>query len=244
MCTGLTERSHPPMSTRTDLHADFRAAYCAHYRCRDEKFERKVFRRALPFHAKLLSLFLGGATHPRSQQDLELIRSLGEAGSLDEFNQALDEVWSLHQLDRDPARRYLGLRISTKRLQRVFAPVASKVQRARVPEPETVPMPEVRRTPVAVPSEGRGEEVRYRAPEVAAQRLRRAIRVHAAITAGREVEDVLMAEQMSRRELDEILAEFGRLRAELAWLQSYLRERDELEGLRRGLRRSPAMTLA
>lgn len=176
--------------------------------------------------------------HPRFQHDVEILRSVGEASDLDGLNRALDEMWSLNEMNRDWLRGVLRLRLSTVRIQSVFGPLLSQVVRP-------APAVEVRRTVAEIATQTRGgEEGRYRPAEVAAQRLRRVLRIHAAVTLGREIEDVLMEERITRRELDDLVQEFGRLRAEVGWLQTYLREREELEALRSQFQRGHAVTVA
>lgn len=217
---------------------DLRSAFCARYRCPETSFERKAFRKGLPLHAKLLCAFLGGMDHPRFQHDIEILRNVGEASDLDSLNRALDEMWSLNEMNRDWLRGVLRLRLSTERIQSVFGPLLSRVV-------QPTPALEVRRTVSEIATQGRGgEESRYRPAEVAAQRLRRALRIHAAVTMGRDIEDALLEERITRRELDDLVQEFGRLRAEVGWLQTYLREREELEGLRHQFQRGHAVTVA
>ena len=217
---------------------DLRSAFCARYRCSPENFERKAFRKGLPFHATMLCSLLGGRNHARFQNDLEILRTIGEASDLDQLNRALDEMWSLNEMNRDWFRKLLRLRLSTERIQSVFGPLLSQVTQPAAPV-------EVRRTVSEIVVQARGaDEARYRPAEVAAQRLRRVLRIHSAITMGRDLDDVLSEERITRRELDDLLQEFGRLRAEVGWLQTYFREQEELDGLRGQFQRGQVMTVA
>jgi hypothetical protein len=201
-------------------HPDFRSAFCARYRCQPESFERKVFWIGLHRRAAVPVFFGGGSRHHRFHQDLEVIRSIGESGTLDELNRCLDELWSMQELDRDLLRRYMGFRVSTAKLQRIFLPLVPWVKAP--PEPEWTS-----RAPVPVPS-----VARVQPGEGSAQRLRRGMRIHGAVTTGRPLEEVLAEEQVTLRELGEILSEFAQMRPEIGWLQGYLREREELDRLR------------
>ena len=141
-------------------------------------------------------------------------------------------------MNRDWFRKLLRLRLSTERIQSVFGPLLSEVTQPAAPV-------EVRRTVSEIVVQARGaDEARYRPAEVAAQRLRRVLRIHSAITMGRDMDDVLNEERITRRELDDLLQEFGRLRAEVGWLQTYVREQEELDGLRGQFQRGQVMTVA
>jgi hypothetical protein len=211
------------MKDTQNTYPDLLHAFCARYRCSPEDFLKKAFWKGLPFHAWLLAPLVGGIRHPRYQHDLEVLRNIGEAGTLDDLNRALDELWSLQELNRDWFSRLLRLQSSTVRLSALFGPLIEMVQ------------------PVSLPVGGSAEsalsqttllDVRHRSSEFAPQRLRRALRIHGAVTGGQEIDKVLTQEQISRRELEELLAEFAMLRAEVGWLQSYLRDRKELEQIR------------
>ncbi len=208
------------MNHPQNTYPDLRHAFCARYRCSPEDFVPKAFWKGLPFHAWPLSLFCGGIRHPRYQHDLEVLRSIGEAVSLDDLNRCLDELWSLQELNRDWISRLLGLQSSTARLSTLLAPLIEQVE----PAPSATCV--LRESGTAHTAT---LEVRHRSSEFAPQRLRRALRIHGAVTGGQEIDKVLTQEQISRRELEELLAEFAMLRAEVGWLQSYLRERQELE---------------
>lgn len=151
---------------------------------------------------------------------MEALKTIGEASSLDDLNRALDELWSLQELNRDWFSSLLRLRSSTVRLSALFTPLLEVVEPA-VTTTEGVTE--------AAPVGPAVLDARHRSSEFAPQRLRRALRIHGAVTGGQEIEKVLTQEQISRRELEELLAEFAMLRAEVGWLQSYLRERRELE---------------
>ncbi len=208
------------MKHTQNTYPDLQHAFCARYRCSPDAFVRKAFWKGLPFHAWLLAPFVGGIQHPRYQHDVEVLKTIGEASSLDDLNRALDELWSLQELNRDWFSSLLRLRSSTVRLSVLFTPLLDGV--------ETV----VPAIPTATEAAAVGPavlDVRHRSSEFAPQRLRRALRIHGAVTGGQEIDKVLTQEQISRRELEELLAEFALLRAEVGWLQSYLRERRELE---------------
>lgn len=216
---------------------DLRSAFCSRFRCTPDAFVRKAFWKGLPLRVKILTVIFGGMSHPRFQHDLEMIRTAGDATSMDDINRVFDEMWSLHEMNRDRLRHWLGLRPSTERLQTVFSPLIQRVRAVRS-EWEEQPVTKSLLTPV------RGDEGRSRSGDVAVHRMRRAIRIHAAVAHGRDLELILMEERLSRRELDELVGEFARLRPELKWLQGYLREMDELEELRRHARRTAALTVA
>ena len=126
----------------------------------------------------------------------------------------------MQELNRDWFSGLLRLRSSTVRLSALFAPLIEVVEAVA----QTIPTGAEAATvgPAVL-------DVRHRSSEFAPQRLRRALRIHGAVTGGQEIDKVLTQEQISRRELEELLAEFAMLRAEVGWLQSYLRERRELE---------------
>ena len=208
------------MKHTQNTYPDLQRAFCARYRCSPDAFVRKAFWKGLPFHAWLLAPFVGGIQHPRYQHDVEVLKTIGEASSLDDLNRALDELWSLQELNRDWFSGLLRLRSSTVRLSALFTPLLEVV------EPSVAPTEAVTEVGTVGPAV---LDVRHRSSEFAPQRLRRALRIHGAVTGGQEIDKVLTQEQISRRELEELLAEFAMLRAEVGWLQSYLNERRELE---------------
>jgi len=222
------------MKHTQNTYPDLQRAFCARYRCSPDAFVRKAFWKGLPFHAWLLAPIIGGIEHPRYQHDVEVLKTIGEASSLDDLNRALDELWSLQELNRDWISRLLGLRSSTARLSTLLVPLIEKVEAA----PMADCLPRDPGTAPTVQLDGR-----HRSSEFAPQRLRRALRIHGAVTGGQEIDKVLTQEQISRRELEELLAEFALLRAEVGWLQSYLRERQELEerrSMKQGLQSASA----
>lgn len=208
------------MKHTQNTYPDLQRAFCARYRCSPDAFVRKAFWKGLPLHAWLLAPFVGGILHPRYQHDVEVLKTIGEASSLDDLNRALDELWSLQELNRDWFSSLLRLRSSTVRLSALFTPLLEVVEPA---------VAAIEAVTEAAPVGPAVLDVRHRSSEFAPQRLRRALRIHGAVTGGQEIDKVLTQEQISRRELEELLAEFAMLRAEVGWLQSYLRERRELE---------------
>lgn len=216
------------MKNLTQEFPDLRAVFCARYRCGEAQFVRKAFFKALPWHAWLLWPFLGGFCHRRYQHDVEAIRTIGEARSVDDLNRALDELYSLHEMERDWVKRLLGLKVDSGRLMRLFEPLVGQVAVSREALAGAVGGSD---TTTAL----RREVTGTRSGEVAAQRLRRAMRIHGAVTGGRQMDDILAGEQITHRELEELLEEFAKLRSELGWLKGYLREREELERMRHGV---------
>lgn len=211
------------MKHTQNTYPDLQHAFCARYRCSPDEFVRKAFWKGLPFHAWLLAPIVGGMRHPRYQHDMEVLKTIGEASSLDDLNRALDELWSLQELNRHWFSSLLRLQLSTVRLSALFAPLLDLV----------VPVaPDVGGFAGVPVRPGTMAEVKHRSAEFAPQRLRRALRIHGAVTGGQDIDTVLTRERISRRELDELLAEFALLRAEVGWLQSYLRDRKELEQIR------------
>lgn len=211
------------MKHTQNTYPDLQRAFCARYRCTPDAFVRKAFWKAIPFHAWLLAPLVGGMRHPRYQHDIEVLKTIGEASTLDDLNRALDELWSLQELNRDWFSSLLRLRSSTIRLSALFTPLLDVVVPVVAPLPASVDAANAGQTVL---------EVRHRSSEFAPQRLRRALRIHGAVTGGQEIDKVLSQEQISRRELEALVSEFALLRAEVGWLQSYLREREELEELR------------
>jgi hypothetical protein len=211
------------MKHTQNTYPDLQHAFCARYRCSPDAFVKRAFKKGLPFHAWLLSPLLGGIRHPRYQHDLEALRSIGEAETMDDLNRALDELWSLQELNRDWISHLLGLQSSTVRLSAIFTPLIELV------EPTTTPMPA---STESMTLQTVTLDVRHRSTEFAPQRLRRVLRIHGAVTGGHDIDKILVQERISRRELEELLAEFAMLRAEVRWLQSYLRDRQELEKIR------------
>lgn len=205
-------------------HPNFKSAYCEQHRCAPDSFERHVFYRAIPPLRLPLLPFCKGAGHPRFIHDLEAIRAIGEARTSQEFVRVIEELGSMHSLDRDPVRIHLGLRISPSRLDALFAPLLALL----APPPEVVlPAPKSPEDGTETDSTGfpRGTETTVYA-------MRRCLRIHNSLTRGEDLMEVLRRERISRPELEDALDRLAIFRVELGWLRQYLDDQDELQDFR------------
>jgi hypothetical protein len=208
---------------------NLRDAFCAHYRCKPEAYVRKVFGKSLSLRSKLLVMLVGGSGDPRFAHDLEVIQSLAMCTGYDELNHSLDELVGMQHMDRSRLRQWLGVRADAGRLRMLLEPLIGNVRRR---PREELPASSLR----IEPDSGSMSAIPSRSVESGTQRMRQIMRIHAAIVVGVPPEDAMAKEMLRFADLEMFLTEFARLRPEMAWLLSYLREREELKRLRERLR--------
>lgn len=204
-------------------------AFCARYRCKPEAFVRKAFNKSLSFRSRLLVMLVGGSGDERFAHDLEVIQSLASCAGYDDLNHSLDELVGMQHMDRSRLRQWFGVRADAGRLRMILEPLVGSVRRQ--PNAEVAPT-NLRMEPDSVPAAG----VPALNVESGSQRMRQIMRIHAAIVVGVPPEDAMAKEMLRFADLERFLAEFSRLRPEMAWLLGYLREREELKRLRERLR--------
>jgi len=126
-------------------------ALCRRYGWRPEDFERRLFRKSLCLHARILMPFLGWFRSHTFNADWSLVESMGSARTVGEVEDRLAEFHDLNLIDRSRRRRWFRLRISSVRMREVVVPVLKSI----VPLPAS-PAPAPSATAAVLPStEGR-----------------------------------------------------------------------------------------
>lgn len=105
--------------------------YCARHRIAADRFARRALRRALPLQGQLLYPLLcmiPGFFDP----DLEFIRDIGRARTLRHF--AVDAAdFKIHPDNARFSRRWLKLRVSSRKLRRHLAAALAECDTAPTP---------------------------------------------------------------------------------------------------------------
>lgn len=116
--------------------SDVRMAFCHRYRCRPEEFERKLFRKSLRLHARLLMPFLGWFRPHTFNADWSLVETVGRSRNANEVEDRLSEFRDWNLIDRSRRRRWIGLRISPSRMRSVVRPLLKSLDPAPKPVPD------------------------------------------------------------------------------------------------------------
>lgn len=204
-----------------------REAFCAVYRCRPEKFEKKVFWKGIYRHAWLPAHWMWWVERDFFADDLGAISSIGDARSEPELQRGIDDLENLALVERSIRRGTLKIRVSGTRLVRLLQPLVPLLK--PLPSQSEISPPAGTTVPAA-PEPARPEP----APraEGMAITLRKLKRLHADIVAGRALELALADGGLDRDRVEAQLAEHSAGRPELAWLREYLAAQRELAQLR------------
>jgi hypothetical protein len=208
---------------------NLREAFCQSRRCRPEKFAKKVFWRTLNRAALIPAILGGGARSEGYRKDLETIEAVGDARSVEEFERALEEFFTLNQLERDFWRGTIGMRVSGVRLARLFRPLAKGLR------PPVVP-PAASSAPTANGSSSDGAPASPQPVQQSAELdlvvLRKLRRVHEYVVGGALLNVAMREAGLEASRLEALLETYSVGRPELTWLQGYLLQLRELEQLR------------
>ena len=99
--------------------ANFKAAFCARFRCRPEAFETRLLRECLPPYARPLALLVRLRDPDFFDYDRKFLRSLGPLRSTEELELYAEVLRENAPLRIGFLRETLHLRISTRRLRRL-----------------------------------------------------------------------------------------------------------------------------
>lgn len=215
-------------ANETPQFDNIRDAFCAVYKCRPEAFERKVFWHGVLRHAWLPAKWIWLTERSFFNDDLGMIRTMGDAHSEPELQRAVDDLENLRLVERSIRRGALGIRVSGKRvltqllpLVPLLKPQSSHTAALRNPEPAALP------AAAAVPVAPAGPRV-----EGSALTVRRLKRLHADVVAGRDWKLAVADSGLEEGSVGELLKQNSSGRPELAWLQGYLADQRELARLR------------
>jgi len=107
----------------------FRADFCAHFKCRDEVFEEKLFWRCLAPHARPLAFVLELTTPSFFLGELEVLRSAGEATDLEDIIAEANKLHDTQHLRVGFIRGVLQVRLSGRRMVKVAEGIWGKPRR-------------------------------------------------------------------------------------------------------------------
>lgn len=205
---------------------NFKEAYCAAYRCSQEKFDHQVFwkcvyRRALP-----LVVVIWAVERRVFQPDLEVIRALGAAGSDIELQSVMGEFDNRCMVERSIRRTVFRMRVSGARLMPLFRDLLPLI---RPLSPSTVAAGPGK-SPPGAPAKDDQENRDVR--ENTGMMVRRLKRFHSDIVGGRPISEALAELGVDLGEAATLLGRHRAGRPELGWLHDHLAERGQLDWLR------------
>ena len=102
------------------MRQSFKSLYCQHYACALEDYDRRLFRSCLHRHALPFASILRRFRPAFFREDLDFIRDVGAASSRSEVICELNRFYGRNMRDRNWMRRLFGLRLSGKRVLRIY----------------------------------------------------------------------------------------------------------------------------
>lgn len=225
--------------------ADFFEAFCHHFDCRPDDYERTVFFMAIPPVRRPFVFPLYHLAPDRFDLDHDIIEELGKTRTRDEFSGILDEFHNAMRVERSRLKRFLGMRIQGSRLMDIreeldhlIAPAESRRKLAR----GDAPVPAARPTAVvARPTEGPGSadeiasrpagvtKAAYAPSESRSVTLRKVKQASAAIMEGRAVKQVLDSAGLTEEQFLELLAADSAGNPSFRWLREQLLQERRLK---------------
>ena len=176
-------------ATSSPLFPNVRDAFCQHFRCAPEQFDRKVFFRTLHPFRGLLALPIWWFNRQIFAVDLDLVQAFGQSRSKEEGSTLLQEFHNSNKIEGSFRRGLLKIRVSGTRviqLRDKLEPLIQAADRANLPVEATL-----RAGNSALASHG-----------VSAVVLRKLRHIHAAITQGTPVAEAAAASQPPSRKID------------------------------------------
>ena len=116
------------MQSRMIWAKNFRDSFFERFACPSEKFEKRVFWRALYRCSLPLAVLVYVLYRRYFDMDFQVIRQLGVAISADEFYSELDSYRSEYRMQRGFLRNTLRVRVSGKRLMRILEETTLEVR--------------------------------------------------------------------------------------------------------------------
>lgn len=101
----------------------FRQAFCRHFHCAPESFERRLLTRCLPPLARVLVVFWLAAKPASFAREIALLSRLGAARDPAILRPELDGYAYENERDKPFRVEVLGLRLSRRRCLRIFRQV-------------------------------------------------------------------------------------------------------------------------
>jgi hypothetical protein len=98
----------------------FKTLYCEQHACSEEDYDQHVFRRCLNLHAVPVANMLSQWAPAFFREDFDFVREVGFVTTRGELICELNRFYGRNLRDRNWFRRELGLRISGKRVLRLY----------------------------------------------------------------------------------------------------------------------------
>jgi hypothetical protein len=94
----------------------FKEAFCTQFDCSPQSYERAMFFKCLPWHAKPIALLLYPLKSKMVRGGLHLIQHVGQATSLREIRNSVDSYYTWTRLDLGFWANTLRIRVSGKKV--------------------------------------------------------------------------------------------------------------------------------
>lgn len=106
------------------MEADFRQLFSQTFRCAPGDFEKRVFRKTLFPHARLLLWFFRNKEQ-FFREDLEMLREVATSRNTEEVIAELNRFYGRNKRDKSFLRTGFFIRVSGKRVLRLYRMVAA-----------------------------------------------------------------------------------------------------------------------
>ncbi len=188
---------------------NFKDAFCHVYRCKPDRYERRLFFASLHTFRTLFALPIWWFNRPLFAVDLDAIINVGRTASIDDFNNALSDFENANHIERSIRRGLFRIRISGPKLSLIRENLDHLID-----VPVVVNVLEGAKVTVDA-----GPGMPGRAGTGSPRRLRE---VHRDLTSGKPLAEVLLQAKVTEEELIRELEEAGRGTPEMLWLRDYL----------------------
>ena len=197
---------------------NFRDAFCHAYKCRQDRYESRLFFKSLFALRSLPALPIWWFNRALFAVDLDVINNLGRTGSSEEFANILRDLESANHIERSIRRGLMKIRINPEKLQRIREDIDSWI----VPRVVVNVLEGAKVTMDAAPGIPVGPS---RAASTSSRRLREA---HRDLTSGRPLAEILAQSKLTEDELISEAREAGERVPEMRWLHEHLRHLQRL----------------
>lgn len=242
------------MPSNEPTYSNFKEAYCAFFRCSSEDYVRHLLCRSVPFHFRFLASVTYRMNPGLFSSEIDVLNQMGRCTSGRDIGLAIGELDSLRRVERS-FWRTVGLRADAERLLAAWRDVREYIARTDSWEPGPMAGPTATVAPASKPAPAPSTASAAPAPsapretisnrESPAMILRKLRQMHADITSGRPLAEVLAESEMTEETFVAHLEVHGKTNPSIAWLLGQMRLGSrirELEAENRGLMKLLAQT--
>src|SRR5262245_46428972 len=115
------------------MDAEFRLLFSERFGCAPNEFEQKMFSKSLFWHARLFTWLIRNKA-AFFREDLEMLREVATARNTKEVVSELNRFYGRNRRDKSFLRTRCFLRVSGKRVLRIYRSLASKQQASDLPQ--------------------------------------------------------------------------------------------------------------